>query len=273
MSDLIQNLTMADYLANSAYGSSDLIKMARSFAYWKYRKSHPEKPTRALTVGSVTHLLLEAEVSNKKELVANGVLLFTEGSWRTKAFDEVSKKHPNLYCIDQDEYRLCQKMVKALLDESEVMGYLKDAITEPTIIANYPGTNIKCKIRPDYLHRGRGVSINLKTTTDASESGFIYGAKDWLYDFQSAFYIDMLSETMGKPFDEVHILVEKTDDDEPCPIKIFSFGDETISWARSQIRTLLDALPACEKTGVWPKSNVKLETIDLPIYARKIVQL
>lgn len=269
---MIQNLTHSDYLAHKAFGSSDIIKMLRSFAYYKWAKSRPPEKTRALVVGSVVHLLLEAEITSTPSLLSS-IYIYKQGSSLTAGFKSFQKENPQLYCLDEKEEKLCRKAVKALLDEPEVMSYLVGAIAEPTIIAKYPGTDILCKCRPDYLHKSRGVSINIKTTTDASESGFIYAAKDYSYDFQSAFYCDILTDQLGKPFDEVHILVEKTDDDEPCPVKIFSFGDETLSWARFQIRSILDKIPEAEKTGIWPKPKAFLETIDLPLYARKVANL
>lgn len=267
----ILKMTHGDYLANSAYGAGDVIKMSRSMAYYKWRKANPEKPGRPLVVGSATHLLLQSEVTNDPGLKKQ-ILVYSDGSSLTKGFKEFQEKNKPFYCLDAEEHALCTRMVLALLNEPEVMGYLKDAIPEATIMGNYPGTSVPVKCRPDYLHQARGVSINIKTTTDASESGFIYATKDYGYDFQSAFYCDLLTDQLGKAFDEIHILVEKTDEGEPTPIKIFSFGDDTLSWARSQIRTLIERIPGCEKTGVWPGNKAFLETVDLPLYARRVVQ-
>jgi hypothetical protein len=262
----------SDYLSNPAIGASDIIRMSKSFAYWKYRKDNPEKPGRPLVIGSATHLLLQAELTNSKSLVDVGIKVYQDGSSLTKGFKEFQTTNSTQYCLDQEEWRLCNRMVKAILEEPEVMGYLTGAIAEATIMGKYPHTDIMCKCRPDYLHLERGVSVNIKTTTEATESNFIYGAKDYGYDFQSAFYIDLLTQECGKSFDEVHILVEKTEENEPPVVKIFSFGDDTIAWARSQIRTLMEKIPECQKTGIWPKNKAFLETVDLPLYARRIVQ-
>lgn len=264
-------MTHAEYLAHPAYGASDVIKMSRSMAYYKWRKEHPEKPGRPLVIGSATHLMLEAELTKNQSLLSR-ILTYEDGSSLTQGFKKFQAENPQAYCLDIEEGKLCTRMVEAILKESEAMNYLRDAIPEATLIAKYPGTDILCKCRPDYLHKEKGVSINIKTTTDASESGFIYAAKDYGYDFQSAFYIDLLTDHFKKPFDEVHILVEKTEDGEPVPIKIFSFGDDTIAWARSQIRTILERIPRCEKTGIWPSNKAILETVDLPLHMRRVVQ-
>lgn len=272
MSKILQ-MTHADYLAHKAYGSGDIIKMSRSFEYWKWRKENPEPLTRPLVIGGATHLILQAELSKTPDLIKTGVFIYEEGSSLTKGFKAFQAENRGIYCVDVEEFALCKKMVRALLDEPEVMSYLQGAIPEATVIGPYPGTEVLCKCRPDYLHKGRGVSINIKTTTDASESGFIYGAKDWGYDWQSAFYCDILTEQLGQSFDEIHILVEKADGTEPCPIKIFSFGDDTLSWARHQMRQIMERIPECEKSGVWPKNKLILETIELPHHARRIVSL
>lgn len=269
---LIENMPHDEYLKHPCYGASDIIKMSRSFAYWKYRRDNPEPKSRPLVIGSATHLMLEDVVRGKAVKIAPpGVLIYKEGSSLTKGFKQFQVDHPTEYCLDEDEFNLCYRMITALIEEPEVMEYLKGALIEPTIIGHFPDTEVPCKIRPDYLHLEKGLSINIKTTTDASESGFIYSSRDYQYDFQSAFYCAMLSEHYNKSFDEVHILVEKTDDGEPIPIKIFTFGPETLSWARFQMEQIIKKIPDCERKGMWPKNVARLETIELPPHMRKVV--
>ncbi len=162
-------------------------------------------------------------------------------------------------------------MVDALLAETEVVGYLKDAIPEATVMANYPQTNILCKVRPDYLHQARGVSINIKTAADASEGAFIHSSKDYGYDWQSSFYCTLLSDQLGKHFDEIHIVVEKGDTAAECQVKIYMFDDDTLAFARSQIWEVLQKLPDCEKTDMWPKNPAFLQQISLPLYMSKVI--
>jgi len=273
MKSPIIQMTHADYLAHKAYGSTDIIRMGRSFAYYKHRKENPEKIGRPFVVGSATHLLLQSKVTNDPALAKNGILIYKDGSSLTKGFKEFQTLNASKYCLDAEEDELTQRMVLAILNEPEVMGYLKGAIPEATVLANFPGTEIPCKVRPDYFHVERGVSINFKTTSDASESGFIYSARDYGYDWQSSFYCAILSAEFGKPVDEVHILVEKGDSDSECIVNIFSFGDDTLGFARSQIFEVLQKIPGCEKSGVWPKNQAYLQTVDLPGHMRKVVHL
>lgn len=265
----VQNLPFQEYLSNPAYGSSDIVAMGRSFAHWKWRKANPEPLSRPLVIGSATHLLLQAAVEESPALADAGIALYSDGSSLTKGFKQFQADHKGIHCLDLEEKKLCDKMVTSLLANSDVMGYLDGAIPEATVIGTYPGSSVVCKCRPDYLHTGRAVSINIKTARDASESGFISGAKEHQYDWQSAFYCDILSNRFEKRFDEIHIVVEKTDDDEPCPVKIFTFGEDTLAWARVSILAILEKIPECERTGVWPMTPSKLEQIDLPGWARK----
>lgn len=267
----IQKLSHAEYLSHAAYGSSDVIKMAKSFANFAYRKAHPQPPGRPLIVGSATHLLLQSELEDKA--LADGVLVYRDGSSLTKGFKAFQAENPLKYCVDEDEHRQCVRMVEALLGEQKVMEYLKDAIPEATLIRKYPGTDVLCKCRPDYLHLGRAVSINLKTARDVTEGGFQSSTRELHYDFQSAFYCDLLTAEFGKSFDEIHILVEKPDGEEPIDVKIYSFDEDTLGWARSQIVRILERVPECERTGVWPPAPVGLETIQLPMWARTAVAI
>lgn len=265
-------MTHSDYLAHRAYGATDLIRMSRSFAYWKYRRDNPEKKGRPLVIGSAFHLALQAKVTHRASL-ADGILVYDKGSWRTKGFEQFETANPGIYCLDLDEKKLVDKMLLAFLNNDEAMGYVTGALAEPSIITAYPETAVRVKCRPDYLHKGRAVSVNIKTTNDASESGFLYAARDFGYDWQSALYCNILSDEFGGPYDEVHILVEKTDDDEPVPINIYSFSDDTLAFARAQIWELLKKIPECEKSGVWPMPPTHLQTLDLPLHMRRAVSL
>lgn len=263
----MKSMTHADYLSHPAYGSSDLIKMSKSFAYWKEKKERPDKAGRPLVVGTVFHLRAEEALTGKKAEFQ----VYEEGSSLTKGFKAAAEK-ATMPVIDIEEAGLTSRMVKALLADTEAMSYLKGAIAEPSIITKFPGTDVPVKCRPDYLHVERQVSINLKSTTDASESGFLYAAKDYGYDWQSAFYCAILTEEFKKSFDEVHILVEKGDTDAECQVNVFSFGDDTLAFARSQIWEVLQHIPECEKAGIWPKRGAFLQTLDLPLHMRRTFQ-
>lgn len=261
----------SDYLKHPAYGASDIIKMGHSFAHWKYLKENPEPKGRALVVGSATHLMLQAELTSDKALLGD-IGLWVDGSSLTKGFKAYQAENPQLYCLDSDEMALCKRMVKALLDDREVSGYLEGAVAEETIMAKYPNSDVLCKVRPDYLHKGRGISINIKTTVDSSESGFLYGARDFGYDWQSALYCTVLTQHFARSFDEIHILVEKTGG-EPCPVEIYTFDDDTLAFARSQIAEVIAKIPECERTGVWPKNPAFLKQIGLPLHMRRAVSI
>lgn len=269
---LSTTMTHSEYLAHSAYGSSDIIKMHRSFAYWKYKKQNPDPKSRPLVIGSAVHTLLQAELSGDKKLKEQ-IAVYSDGSSLTKGFKTFQADNPHLYCVDEEEYSLSGRCVIALMEDREAMGYLKDAIPEPTLIGKYPGTEVLAKCRPDYLHVGRGVSINVKTAADSSESAFLYSAKDFGYDWQSSFYCAMLLEHLKKPFDEIHIVVEKGDSIEECPVNIYSFGDDTLAFARSQIWEILQDIPKCENMNLWPRRDARLSQIELPLHMRRWTSL
>lgn len=269
----LSQMTHADYLCNPAYGASDIIKMGDSFAAFDEKRKHPDPAGRPLVIGSATHLMLQSHMMGSPDLITNGIFIYRDGSSLTKGFKEFQAKNPKFYCIDQEEEKLCQRMIKALLDEEEVMGYLKDAIPELTVINNYPNTNIPVKRRPDYLHKKRGVTINVKTAADASESGFLYATKDFQYDWQSVLDIDMFKQEFGQPFDDIYIVVQKGNSDAECPVNIFMFDEDTIGFARQQIWEVLQKIPACEKSGKWPKNKAYLKQLGLPPFMRKLVQI
>lgn len=270
MNSQLKWISMSEYLANPAYGASDFVKMAQSFAYWKYKKANPDPAGRPLVIGQATHVLLESEIMNKP-YYKRIVQVYNDGSSLTKGFKAFSADNKNSICVDLEERALVDRMVRAILEDKDAMSYLDGAEAEATVFGHYPGTAVACKVRPDYLHVGRGVSINLKTANDASESGFINGCREFGYDFQSALYCDILSNELERSFDEVHIVVEKGDSIEECQVNLFTFGEDTLCHARTMLQQLMERISECEKTGIWPKKQTILQTVELPFYARKVV--
>lgn len=269
---LIENLSMTDYQADPAYSAGDFIKMGDSFKKWKYFKENPIKPTRAMILGSATGLILEAALTKKPHLVSSGIAIFSDGSSKTKGFEKFSSERKETYCLDEDEFSMADRCVKAILDEPEAMKYLDGAIAEPSIFVADPDFGFQRKCRPDFLHVKQGVSINIKTTTDASERGFIRSIADWSYDWQTLNYQDVLRLHFDRSFDEIHILAEKAEDG-PIVVKIRGIDDDTLEQARGQVYLIRERLADAIKSGKFEDRPAVLEISNVPAWARTLAQL
>lgn len=267
---LVENLSMADYRADSAYSSSDLITMSKSMARWEWEKAHPRKKTRALDIGSAFHTRVQSEIMGEKEFFSKNVVIWNEGSSLTKAFKAAAAERPTMIFVDEEEFELVCRMTRAILNEPEAMHYLHGAIAEASFFVTDPEFGIRRKCRPDYLHVAQKVSINLKSAADISEAGFIRSIKDYGLDFQSQNYMDILRLQYDRSFDEIHILVDKPDEG-PCRVAIYTIGDDAMEQARYQMREVFQKIVECEKVGKWEDPKAQLKTVDVPLWARTIV--
>lgn len=267
---LIEGLSMKEYRSESAYSASDIIGMSRSISRWKYEKENPRKKTRAMEVGSAFHLVIQSEITGTTADLKNGLAVYEDGTWRTKAFEKFALERPDMHVVDAEEHDLIKRMTSSVLAEPEVLHYLVGAIVEPSLFVKDPEFRFMRKCRPDFIHLQKGVSINIKTTSDASEKGFLRSIADYGYDFQSCNYQDILRLHYGKSFDEIHILVEKSDEG-PCKVAIRGIDDDTLDQARSQMRLVFEKIVECEKSGKWEDEKAALMIAQVPQWARTIV--
>ena len=266
---LVENLSMKEYRDDPAYSSSDFIAMGESLKKWKYFKDNPKPPTRAMEVGSATHHLLECRLFDK---MASEIAVYEEGSSKTKGFEKFKAEKPGVYCLDEDEFFLAQRLVTAIVEEPECIKYLKGALAEPSFFVKDPEFGFGRKCRPDFLHVQQGVSINIKTTSDASEHGFVKSIADFAYDWQTVNYQDVLRLHYDRLFDEVHILAEKAAEG-PIIARIRAIDDDTLDQARAQLHFLFQRIAECEKSGKWEDPGARLEIAQVPLWARRLVQL
>ena len=269
---LIEGLSMDDYQNDPAYSAGDLIRMGESFRKWKYFKENKKPPTRAMVVGSATGLILESKLTKKPHLISSQIAIYSDGSSKTKGFEKFCAERKEAYCLDEDEFSLSDRCVDAVLAEPECMKYLDGAIAEPSIFVTDPEFGFRRKCRPDFLHIKQGVSINIKTTTDASEYGFTRSIADFAYDWQTLNYQDVLRLHFDRSFDEIHILVEKADEG-PLTVRIRGIDDDTLEQARGQVFLIREKLAAAIKNQKFEDAPACLEVSTIPAWARRLAQL
>lgn len=208
------------YHAGEGISSSDLRKMAKSVK--KYFDKTPQKaPSPALRLGSAFHMAVlepdryEAEYQlvekvdrrkkEVKELLAEGVQLLSFAE-----HDQIMGMRDSVF-----ESPLTRNLFKDGKAEQSAYWYEK-----PNLVPDAEPVYFKARI--DYL-KDDGVAIDLKSTMDASFSGFFQSIGNFKYHIQAAQYIKGLQETMGKELrDFIFVAVEK---EPPYAVNTFSLDD------------------------------------------------
>jgi len=123
-------------------------------------------------------------------------------------------------------------------------------------------TGLRCKARVDWL--GEIAAVDLKTTKDASPSGFARAVANYRYHVQQSHYLAGC-EALGLPAsDFVFVAVEKT---EPYPVACYQLSDAAAGTGHRLWRRDLTAFADCKKSGRWPAYSDEIEVLHLPAWA------
>lgn len=240
---------------------SGLKHLDKSPAHFQEAILNPPEQTAAMRFGSAVHsAVLESGI-------AAGEVLSVDVSTRTtKAYKEFEAANPGKIILLQDEMDRVKAIVSALQSHPTVRALLQKGKAEQSVFWNDPETGVLCKCRPDYL-RDDGIVIDLKTSSvgGASERGFQRAIMDYGYHWQSAWYLDGISQIMGKQLNQfVHIVVET---EAPHAIGVFVLDDASLERARVDIRRLVGVYTDCLHSGEWPGYSQEIQNISLPSWA------
>jgi len=189
------------------FSSSQIRKCAKTALHWLLDSNYSNE---AMALGTQFHTLaLEphdfvnryAVIQGYKKILGNGP-------------EEVSL----------ESYELMQEMLEALRSHKYgkiFFDRMAEAKIEKTYFAKDPVSGILLKVRADYLLPE--ILIDLKTTKDSSEQGFIKSIKDFQYFAQVAFYIDVLS-LVGVIVKQNYLLAVETT--RPCGVNAFSISQK-----------------------------------------------
>lgn len=246
----METITNAEYRTKDGISSSDLKKMMKSMATFKYAKDHPEEnnDSEALQFGRAYHkLMLEPDDFDNEFIVS------PKFDRRTKegkaAYEEFLKNAEGKEVINEETYQKLLEMQKALYSTPFVKLLIKGE-HEKSFFWKDEKTGIQCKCRPDSFGqiKDQYVAIDLKTTNDAETDHFMRDALKYGYDIQAAHYCEGLESVYEKPFKFIFIAQEKT---APYLVNVLE-ADEYFMASGKELRdTLLEKYGKCLETDEW----------------------
>jgi len=262
MSEIITDLSNADYHAHSAISKSGLDLIARAPALYKYRRDNPTPRTDAMRWGSLVHTaILEPEKLN------DAVAVLPEMDRRTKAGKEeyaafvmsVGDREP----ITADEYaELLATRDAAWADPVARKALAMIELVETSIF--FRANGIDCRCRPDAILTN-GTILDLKTTRDAAPDAFAKSIASFRYHVQAAFYSDGYKQALGEmPRGFSFLAIEK---EPPYLSACYVATTAMVARGRMDYQRDLDTYARCLETGIWPGLTRGVTEIDLPKWA------
>lgn len=271
-----------EYHQLTAFSNSDLKLIARSPAHYKASKTEQKEPTPALIAGRILHCaILEPENFHSRFVVVpedaprrpssaqrdakkpsedtiRAILWWDEWNLQTKGKQEI--KHE-----DQLEYTAIANNIRS---HPELVGFLKDSLTEQTFIANDPVTGVQLRCRADLVCtiNGYRVVIDFKSAEDARRGYFERACFNYGYFHQEAFYRDVIEWSgYGKVDLFLFAVFEK---EAPYAVKLYQSTATAVDRARTSYRQSLNLAAECLANNEWPNYSTDIETLDYPAWAK-----
>ena len=247
-------MTNAEYRKRDGLASTDIKRMMKSMAYWKYLQDNPEdeRDTPSLKFGRAYHkFCLEPYDFNNEYVVSPKIDRRTKDG--KAEYEQFLKTAGDKEVIDEEMYDQLTKMREALYATPYVRKLI-DGEHEKSFFWTDERTGIKCKCRPDSFGEfgGQCICVDLKTTTDAETDAFMRSAIKFNYDVQAAHYTAGLEAIYKKNFDFVFIAQEVKP---PYLVNVLQ-ADEYFMRSGIEVRNeLLQTYKKCLELDEYPAYN------------------
>lgn len=244
-------ISNAEYRKKEGLASSDIKRMMKSMATWKYFQDHPEEDsdTPSLKFGRAYHkFCLEPYDFDNEFIVSPKIDRRTkEGKEAYAKFEEEAKGKE---IIDEETYNKLTDMRDVLYHTP----YVKNLINgehEKSFFWTDAETGIKCKCRPDSfgVFGSQNICVDLKTTSDAETSAFMRSALKFNYDVQAAHYTAGLEEIYGKEYTFIFIAQETK---APYLVNVLQADSFFMENGQDVRRTMLETYKKCLELDEYP---------------------
>lgn len=260
-----------EYFAAKRLHHSTLKEMGKSPAHYAHAVANPKAATVAMNLGSGAHgHILEPHRLEAEFAVWSGADRRTrEGK---AAWADFEKASAGKIILTAEEWADCIGMRNAVQRHEVAARYLKSGDAEVSLFWDYeapaigglPGFSFEMKARLDWLSRD-GAILDVKTTSDASESGFQRQCMRLGYYEQAALYGDGYHEITGIRLPYLIIAVETA---APYVTTVFELDEDAVAYGRDRYLTHLSALDACRSAKNWPGYAPGIVPLSLPRWAR-----
>lgn len=254
-------LNLQDNLYRQAEGvsQSELKPMLTSPSHYKTAKEQPSEETDAMRLGTATHL-----AAFQLEHFHNEVCISPKFDKRKTADKEAAERfaHENAgkIILSKDDYENCIGMSESLRRIPLFNTLTQYGSPEVSIFADYsPSTRVKGRI--DWVNDTANFALDLKTIgKEASEYNIVRAIKERKYDFQNAWYGELLKAGYkDKTFRFIFIFIESF---APYGVRFIELNPLALLNKVNDIETCIRQLEAAKASGVWAGYESKIITLD-----------
>jgi len=255
--------------------------LQRAPNYFLCKQNQQNKPTEAMKMGSLVHtMILEPETVKQKYVQCPefGDLRKTANKTAKLEFEE---RNQDKDAVKSELYEKAERMAESVLSHPTASLLLDGSINESSVYWWFKGDyederkyKQMCKVRPDAISTTHpGMIIDIKTTDDASFTGFAKSIHKFNYHLSAAMYLEgcnsnkeLLDKTKAFIFTNfVWVVVEK---EYPYNVACYSMCKTDYNIGRMLFRKSMMVLHDAKEDN-FPGYPEEIREIELPAYAQK----
>lgn len=245
------------YRADPALGSTDVNRLLKAPAIYRWYRDNPQPESTAFDIGSAVHSVL---------LGGRKVVPIDAPDWRSTSAR-----------TERDRVR-AEGHIPLLTEQAEQVARMAQAVTDATDLLNgqheVPRTavwdgRVPIKGRADVWHEGAAI-VDLKTTASAHPDALARSILTYGYHVQAAHYLELFTGPDGIPPDYFIVAVEKSP---PHLVTVALLEADWIDLGRRRCIDAYETWAACTATGQWPGYAAGVVVPPLPAWADRHTDL
>lgn len=252
---LNEGVSNADYHADREYLSSSafklILKSAKDFEK-KYILETPEeeqKENPAFSEGSLVHsYILEPE------LVDEEYAFFPGFRKQGLEFQKFRSENEGKTIISASQKARCLKCVENYNTNDAAKALVTGGFPEHTLTGTL--SDIKVKVRADYINVDKGYIADVKTTAwESDQATFRDTMLRYNYELSAALYCEIAKQYYGKEFDFYFIVLSKKDP--TCDV--FKLSEKSYDKGYKNLMTAAKKYKQCKESGIWLDERDKVQ--------------
>ena len=263
------DIPAAEYHAHPAASASKLRKLWQTTPAHLKADTEAFEPSAAMIMGTLAHSLILEPDKPLAQIAVKPAEYEPGKKWTRQAKVckqwEDERKAKGIVVLNEAELEDVQGMAKAIAAHTVAESLLFLGLPEVSLCGYSKGNGIDMKARLDFLpHTGNKI-IDVKTTVDASERGFMRRAYDLGYHIQAALYLDLWNALMPtEPRTEFYFVAVESS--KPYAVNVFKASQEFLAKGREDYKAALTLYAQCVKNDSWPAYSQEVKELGLPKY-------
>jgi hypothetical protein len=257
--NIYYNLSAENYHKSDGISKSGLDQFRKSPAHYRHWLTAQREETPAMRLGTLTHMSVF-----QPEMYAHQVVIAPIVDRRTKEgksiWEQFQIENEGKDIVKHDEALQIDAMTKSVRSQPVIKKMLDTGAAEVSLFAKIDG--ILMKGRLDYVTNE--TILDLKTTEDATPSGFSRSVANYRYHVQAAHYLAIGKELGMNVNRFIFIAVEK---EAPYAVALYELDVADLMLAEAERQKQIAMLGNCIAFDSWPSYPAEIKTLSLPKWA------